>query len=167
MSDYIGFFLNSKSSVVSLETLEISHPSFSKTYYIVRNAVKGFTGNDENGKSISFEYYPLSISVNGVKNDLDSGINISLGDLGEIIPNEIDRIYKANSFDIKPIVKYRTYRSDDLSGPMFGPLVYEIPSFSFDGSNSSFEATAPRLNSNKTGIIYDISSTFRTLRGYL
>lgn len=167
MADYVGFFLNSKSSVVGLETLEISHPSFSKVYYIVRNAVNGILAYDENGNLIRYEYYPLSISMDGVKNDLDSGLKVSLGDLGEIIPEEIDRLIASDTFDIKPTVKYRSYRSDDLSSPMFGPLVYEIPAFSFDGENSSFEATAPRLNSTKTGIIYDISGAFRTLRGYL
>lgn len=167
MPDYIGFFLNSKSSVVGLETLEISHPSFSKTYNIVRNAVSGIKATDENGSLIDYDYYPVSISMDGVKSDLDSGLKVSLGDLSEIIPPELDRLLNDDSFDIKPTVKYRSYRSDDLSGPMFGPLTYEIPAFSFDGENSSFEAIAPRLNSNKTGIIYDISSTFRTLRGYL
>lgn len=167
MADYISFFLNSKSSVVGLETLEISHPSFSKTYYIVRNSVKGLIATDENGILTKYDYYPLSVSSDGVKNDLDSGLKVSLGDLGEIIPDEIDRLIASDTFHIKPIVKYRSYRSDDLSGPMYGPLVYEIPAFSFDGQNSSFEAVAPRLNSNKTGIIYDISGAFRTLRGYL
>ena len=38
---HIDFFFKSKSSIVELELLELTHPNFSIDYRIVRNAVDG------------------------------------------------------------------------------------------------------------------------------
>ena len=65
MSAYSEFFLNSKSSVVQLELVEISHPNFTKVYRVVRNAVQGVTVKLETGANATFEYYPLRIENNG------------------------------------------------------------------------------------------------------
>ena len=74
MTTYAEFFLKSKSSVVQLETLEISHPNFTKIYRIVRNAVQGVTVTLENGSSATFDYYPLAIENAGVRDDLDQAL---------------------------------------------------------------------------------------------
>ncbi len=166
MSKYSEFFLKSKSSVVQLETLEISHPSFTKVYRIVRNAVEGVTAKVENGSYVDFTYYPLQIENAGVRDDLDQSLKINLGDLGEVLPKELDEVTLANSFGIKPTVVYRTYRSDDLETPLFGPVVLEISSFAFNREGSSFEAKAPSLNINKTGEVYKLDR-FPMLRGFL
>lgn len=166
MSAYTEFFLSSKSSVVQLELLEISHPNFTKTYRIVRNAVDGVTVLLETFATEFFEYYPLQISGLGDRADLDFGIKIDLGDLGEVLPNELDEVSSNSGFGTKPIVKYRTYRSDDLSLPMFGPITLEVKSFSFNREGSTFEAKAPFLNVNKTGELYKIDR-FPMLRGFL
>lgn len=165
MSEYSEFFLKSKSSIVGLETIEISHASFSKVYYIVRNNSKGMTAKLETGESVNFVYYPISISIDGMRDDLDSGLTVTLGDLSEILPIEMDRLN--GDFSIKPTLKYRIYRSDDLTKPMYGPLVYKMPNVSFDGENSTITAKAPSLNNNRTGLIYDLSGVFRTLKGFL
>lgn len=68
---------------------------------------------------------------------------------------------------IKPKVLYREYRSDDLSSPMNGPLILEAKQFSFKSDGATFEAKAPSLNINRTGITYSVSGPFRTLRGFL
>lgn len=166
MSKYAEFFLKSKSSVVQLETLEISHPNFTKTYRIVRNAVEGTTVTLENGSLATFDYYPLQIENAGVRDDLDQSIKINLGDLGEVLPKELDEVSSNNGFGIKPIVIYRTYRSDDLTRPLFGPVTLEVSTFAFNREGSTFEAKAPSLNINKTGEIYSLDR-FPMLRGFL
>lgn len=166
MSRYAEFFLNSKSSVVQLETLEISHPNFTKTYRIVRNAVEGVTVALENGSLATFDYYPLRIENAGVRDDLDQSIKINLGDLGEVLPKELDEVSSNDGFGIKPIVIYRTYRSDDLTRPLFGPVTLEVSTFAFNREGSTFEAKAPSLNINKTGEIYSLDR-FPMLRGFL
>jgi len=100
MSDYSEFFLNSKASIVQLELIQIKHPNFSKDYNIVRNASNGVTVLLETEELLNFEYYPARISNNGNREDLDFGLKIELGDLGEIIPDELDNVSNANSFGI-------------------------------------------------------------------
>lgn len=95
MSDYTEFFLNSKSSVAQFETLEISHPYFSQTYWVVRNKTTGLTATLEDARVITFDYYPLRIQFLGTRDTLDWGIKVNLGDLGEVIPQEIDNVLSA------------------------------------------------------------------------
>lgn len=163
---YAEFFLNSKSSVVQLELLEISHPNFTKVYRIVRNAVKGITVKLETGDSASFDYYPMRIENDGMKGDLDQSFTITLGDLGEVLPKELDSVASAQGYNVKPVVTYRTYRSDDLTRPLFGPVLLEVESFAFNREGSTFTAKAPSLNVNKTGELYTLER-FPMLRGFL
>lgn len=163
---YAEFFLNSKSSVVQLELLEISHPNFTKVYRIVRNAVKGITVKLETGDTASFDYYPMRIENNGTKDDLDQSFTITLGDLGEVLPKELDSVASAQGYNVKPVVTYRTYRSDDLTRPLFGPVLLEVESFAFNREGSTFTAKAPSLNVNKTGELYTLER-FPMLRGFV
>lgn len=166
MPDYTEFFLNSKSSVVQLELLEIAHPDFTKTYYIVRNSTDGVTVILEDSTQQTFDYYPLKVTPAGSREDLDFGVRIDLGDLGEVLPEEFDAVASANGYDIKPTVKYRLYRSDDLTAPMLGPYTLEVTAFSFTREGASFEAKAPSLNVNRTGEVYRIDR-FPMLKGFL
>lgn len=166
MPTYAEFFLNSKSSVVQLELLEISHPHFTQTYRIVRNSVEGVTVALEDGRNYFFRYYPLKIEAMTAKDDLDQALTINLGDLGEVLPKELDEVSSNDGFGMKPTVVYRTYRSDDLSRPLFGPIMLEVESFAFNREGSTFEAKAPSLNINKTGELYKLDR-FPMLRGFL
>jgi hypothetical protein len=123
MSLYTEYFLNSGSDIVQLELLEISHPNFTKIYRIVRNAINGIDVTLEDLSTQHFDYYPLRVTANHNKADLDYGFKIDLGDLGEVLPKELDSISDAGGFGVKPVVKYRVYRSDHLSAPIYGPLV--------------------------------------------
>jgi hypothetical protein len=164
--EYATFFLNSESSVVKLETLEITHSSFTRPYFIVRNKTDGLTATLENDVEQEFEYYPLQLTPLGNRDDLDQSISILFGDLGEIIPTELDAVAQALTFSEKPQVKYRAYRSDDLSEPLLGPVILEIPSFSMSREGASFEAKAPSLNANRTGELYKLAR-FPMLRSFI
>lgn len=166
MSNYSQFFLNSASSVVQLETIEISHPSFTQIYRIVRNAIQGLTATLEDTTSATFKYYPLRLTPTKSSDDLDQAIKVELGDLGDVIPRELDQVSLAGTFQTKPSFKYRTYRSDDLSAPLFGPLALSITNLAFTKQGSSFDAEAPKVNLNSTGEIYTINR-FPMLKGFL
>lgn len=166
MNAYTEYFLKSKSSIVQLETIEISHPNFTKIYRCVRNNSAGITAKIETDATVAFDYYPMRITSSGARDNLDYGIKIELGDLGEVIPTELDAVASGNGFSTKPVVKYRTYRSDDLETILFGPITLEIGAFSFTREASSFEARAPLLNINGTGEFYTIDR-FPMLRGFL
>ena len=96
MSQYSEFFLSSKSSIVQLELLEISHPNFSEVFRIVRNAVAGVDVVLETGVTETFNYRPLKIKGIGTRDNLDFGLVIDLGDLGEVLPKELDLIVENN-----------------------------------------------------------------------
>jgi hypothetical protein len=166
MTDYAAYFLSSRSSVVFLETVEITHPSFTRTYWLVRNAIGGIVATLENGTAQAFEYYPLRIRPMSAKDDLDQTLEVDMGDLGEIIPVELDAIDAAGKMHIKPIVRYRAWRSDDLSTPLVGPLNLEMVDISSNQEGSTFKAGAPSLNLNRTGELYR-TVRFPMLRGVL
>jgi hypothetical protein len=160
------FFLSSNRSVAQLELLEISHPAFSQIYYIVRNKFDGVTVMHEDGTAHVYTYYPLRITRSGATDDLDSSLNIDLGDLGDVVSAELDRVRGAGTFTTRPTIKYRIYRSDDLSTPMVGPLIYEAINFAMKKEGTSFTAQAPSLNYVKSGERY-LPDRFTPLRGYL
>ena len=167
MPDYTSFYLNSAGSVVRIECFELSHPNFTKVYRVVRNVTAGITLNHENGLLYAYDYCPLKIERSNTTDDLDEGLSIGMGLLGDELPQEFDRVNAGVYSHIVPVLKYRVYRSDDLTAPMFGPSILEVRGCSFDDAGqASFEATAPRLNTTKTGEIYTFSR-FPMLRGFL
>lgn len=170
---YVGFFFNSQSSVVHLETVEVYHPSFENgnngsgtIYSVVRNAIYGLTATLETGASRNFLYYPLQLTPTGASDDLDQKIKVSLGDLGDLLSKERDNVVAAGTTTTKPLMTYRVFRSDDLSQPIDGPFQYEIPSITRTRQGASWEAGAPKLNTNQTGEIYSMA-TFPMLRGFV
>jgi hypothetical protein len=165
-SSALNYFLRSKRDVVALELLEITHPAFTRVYRIVRNAVDGIEVTLETGELATFDYYPARVVELGDQNDLDAGIRIDFGDLGEIIPKELDAAYAAGQMDVKPVVTYRVYRSDDLTAPMIGPVALEATTFSFKKEGATFEAAAPYVNRVRTGETYNVTR-FPMQRGFL
>jgi len=166
MSEYSEFFLNSLSSIVQLDLLEIYHQSFTQTFYLVRNKTDGVTVLHEDSSIRVYQYVPMRVTLSGPREDLDAILTVQLGDLGDIVPAQIDAIRAAGTSDVLPLVTYRTYRSDDLNTPLYGPLRFQIKKFSMSRDGSYFEARAPSLNVNKTGETYKIAR-FPMLDGLL
>ena len=153
--DYVSFFLNSESRVVEYETLDIYAPGFLERYRIVVNNSLGITASIETGEQVFFRYYPALIELPSESDDLDQVISITLGDVGEIISNELDRIHAQDSFNVKPTVIYRTFRSDYLLTSM-KRYVLEISELHEAFEGSTFEAKPPVINMVKTGEIYSL-----------
>lgn len=164
--DFTAYFLNSPASSVPYETLEISHPNFTRTYYLVRNAKDGMKATLETSETVDFEYRPMNFKPAGSSDDLEQSIQCDLGDLGETVPQEVDAVDDAGGWGIKPSCFWRTFRSDDLSAPIFGPLELEITNFAFTREGASFEAKAPSLNVSRTGERYS-TARFPMLRGFM
>lgn len=166
-TQYTEFFLGSNSKVAQLETLEISHPNLSATYRVVRNQRNNLIATLEDGITpATFVYYPVRIIERGQREDLEQGLSITFGDLGQILPVELDNIRAASGFGVKPVVKYRTWRSDYLALPLYGPIVLQVKSITNTSEGSTFEVVAPQLNVSKTGEIYR-TDRFPMLRGML
>jgi hypothetical protein len=166
MSIYSEFFLNSSSKVVELELIEIAHPNFTSTKRLVRNAIDGITVTLEDTSVHTFDYYPMAITVSGDRDNLDQGIKLNFGDLGQVLPAELDALFAADGFVIKPTLTYRTYRSDDLSAPLYGPAIFLVEDISFTKEGATIQAASQRLNQTSTGQLYTIDR-FPMLRGFL
>lgn len=165
MSKRSEYFLASASSNVQLELLKISHPSFSQDYFVVRNSDEDGITVTIDGQQVHFTYYPMRITALGNRENLDSGFRVEFGDLGEVLPKELDNIALEGTYEILPTVVYWTFESDDLTEPLFGPLTLEVEEFSFTKDGVAFEAKAPSLNVSQTGEVYS-PFRFPMLRGF-
>lgn len=166
----IQFFLNGKKDHAELETVEIYHPDFSKTYRFVRNHMEGITAQiqDMNGDNIyvEFEYRPIVFDILGFKDDLDQQLNISLGTLGEILPMELKRLKANNGFLTKPNIIYRTYSSGNLDYIMQGPIDLFAVEFLSREEGTAINAQAENISAARTGEIFDLNRFFM-LRGFI
>ncbi len=162
----VEYYFGATKDVVRFETIEISHPDFSKTHFLVANHYDGLTATLEDGRVIDFEHVPMRVPKVGVSENLDQTLLIELGDVGEIAAKEDANIEAAGGFGRLPDVIIREFRSDDLSGPMSGPYQLEIFNFGFTQGGVAFEAGPQSLNTNRTGETQSID-TFPMLRGFL
>lgn len=166
-SQYIDFFFGAPSSVAEIQTIEISQPSFSQVWRLQSSYRNGLTAKLESGEQVSFIYVPMRIKPLDERANLDFGLTVTLGDLGEILPDEIQRARAAGTLKSNPpVVKYRAYRNDDLEAPMFGPVSLQARQIARTGEGAKFNATAPEANANKTGALYR-SDLFPMLQGFL
>lgn len=166
MSAYTEFFLGTPRSVVELELIDITHPSFLYDYFIVRNSITGVTVTREDASVQLYQFYPITCKPLGFKDDLDQGFSLTVGDTGDTLAQEIERVRKADNFRVKPKFVYRSYRSDTLGAPLYGPVVLEIARVTTAPEGASFEARAPRVNDGRTGEVYRLDR-FPMLRGLL
>jgi hypothetical protein len=162
-----NYFYTSPSRVKRYQTIEISHSSFSHLYRVCRNcSLDGLQANIEDGTLASFDYYPMEIKRSGEQNNLDQSLTISFGDLGEILPQEIDRVVSADTSLEYPQIKYREFRSDDLTTVLAGPELYRIETIAFTKTQSTFDVVAPRLNLYGSGLIYN-NNDLPMLNGFI
>lgn len=162
---YAQFYLGTPANIIEFELVEITHQSFSQAWRVVRNKPGGLTVSLDGGLA-TFVYYPLRIVAKASRTDLNYSLTITLGDLGTIIPDEMARVRVAGTWLIKPTLRYMTFKSSDLTTPLFGPLSLEIPSFPIQSEGTEFSASAPSIDNNLTGEPYD-PNRFPTLRSLL
>ena len=151
-TDLTDFFFNTRESVVEYETLILQHPNFSQPYFLVRNKSPSLT--TVHGPN-TYDYLPMTIKPLASQTDMDQEIEVTLGDLGEVIAAELENIAEANGFNIKPQCTYATFRSDDTSARMFGPIDMNLDAVSLSKDGAAFKAKSTNFNVNTTGEIYD------------
>lgn len=155
MSAYSAFFFGSAPNIVQLQLIEFSHPFFSGTYRRVRNNTAGVTVTHEGGAGPFFySYLPLIIKPIGSGNDLDQSIEITFGDVGELVPTEIASVMKYNAMGTKPLITYREYRSDDLTVPLYGPFIFRVDKIGFNQTGATIKAKAAVFNRGRIGLYY-------------
>lgn len=164
-NEYAKFFLNRKVDVYQLECIELSHPSFLNTYRVVRNDDRGiYVKHKEGSGQFYYEYLPLTIQRSGMLGDLDQTLTVSVSGLGDILPDEFERVLEGQYADVKPTVNYRLYSSDNLNTPIHYLLGLQLAGVSMNNKAVTFKAESPRLNTSKTGDIFSLDR-FSGLKG--
>lgn len=160
------YLLDSSPAIVRLETLQISHPAFSKVYYVVRNAYKGISATIEDSTVKTFEYYPFEILKSTETADMDESYQIRFGDLGEVLPMELDRVNALGLIDSEVTVIYRQYTSDDLTTQLGNPVTLYATSFDFSQDGCQFVIEGKNIKDGKLWQIYTLNQ-FPMLRAFL
>ena len=171
VDDIKDFHLDSATSVVLLETLEISHTLWPDPIRLVTNHPDGISVTLESGQPATFEFIPLMIQRGNTSDDLDQTLNITVGDLGEVVPPLIQKIRNASS-DEKPQVIYRSFAFDAASMVLTKPTPIEIirglyvAKMNQDHQATTFESATSGKNSVKTGRTYNFEE-YPDLRGLI
>ena len=159
MTDDYEFYLVGNPQAVRLQLVEIAHPAFTQTFRFVRNHALGVTVTHENGVSAHYEYLPIPVQKGKSSTDLEQTLTITIGDVGEIIPKQIDLIRKSDLFAlIRPIVNYREYYSDKLGEPCLVGSNLEVTDYSLQKQGVVFKCQAKDIANTKTGSTYNLDS---------
>ena len=166
MTDYVSFFLNTDQTVLALNCLEISHPTFDSFYYCAEIS-RDTSINHEDFTQHTYKPKVMRIDRRNVSADLDQTIAITIGDVDSEFMKHFENIRKSEYPRVRPSLKFRMYRNDDLINPLVVLPELEIKNISKDGSgNVTFQAQAQELNSVSTGEIYTLDD-YPSLRGSL
>lgn len=159
IDDIKDLHLDSSPSIALLETLEIRHSLWPNPIRIVTNHEDGVDAMLETGEVVNFEFAPLLINKGKTSDDLDQVFNITLGDLGEIVPPLIKQI-RASDSDEYPQVIYRAYAFDTASMTFAKEKPIDITKGLFveqmsrDHQATTFDAKTPDKNTVATGRPY-------------
>ena len=163
MSNQLEEYLFATQPAYLIECIEIKHSLWATPLRYVTNMADGVSvGHDSS--YFNYEYVPLQIDKGSSSDDLDQSLSITIGDLGDIVPDLIDQILDAGSTE-RPKVTYRAYSSLDLSQPILVIDHLEVTDQSSDYQGTTFNAEAPKLNAVGTGLLFT-KANFPTLIGF-
>lgn len=155
-------YLNRSSSIYTIDAIEITHPIFS--IYLQRFVENIITVKHENGLDCSYRYAPMDITLTDARDDLDQVIELKVMDSD--LTNMLETAMRLLP-NTKPRMTYRSYRSDDLTEPMYILKGLLVSNAAFAKHNViQLEAKAMELNENGSGLIYTFED-FQLLRGFI
>ena len=161
----MDYWLRGRHDDVRLECIEIKHPSFSRDYRFVRNHADGVRARHEDGVYRDYEYLPMTVRAAKAADDLQQSFTMGIGDVGEIVPNEIDRLRRGTHRTVRPVVNYRVYLTSDLANPMNSVRGLEITDNQPQKQGAVFACKARELNKTDTSVIFT-TNLLPTLAGF-
>ena len=162
------FLASSPSRLRRVETLQITHPSFTGQWHLWNEPYVGVTKYyDDNDVLQTANMIPLNFKVNkgGSEANLDQklSITIDLVDSEDEFRTQMGLISLDNTVPI--YIWFREYLSDDLNSPQ-SDLKVQVESVSYQRGVATLQAVAPRLNVTRTGETYNAKDV-PMLRGFL
>ena len=140
-----------------IESVEISHSKWPSVQRFVTNSNLNLVLKHEDGQSFEYIFAPLTISKSAENGNLDQGLNIKIGDVGEVIPVLIDLILEDDDIEL-PKVNYRAYFIGQYDSPIVVARALDLESITRDWKGSECEVAAPGLNDNGNGEVYSAST---------
>lgn len=140
-----------------IKCIEITHPKWTSVLRFVTNSNFNINVKHEDGQS--FEYVPsnLTITKSSESGNLDQGLSVKVGDVGELIPECIDAFIYDEDI-VLPTASYREYFIGRYESPVVVSRGLDVEGVTRDDQGSDCEVVAPRLNDNGNGEVYDVST---------
>lgn len=135
---------------VDFDTLEISHPLFSKRYLLVVGTAP-LIATLETGVTVTFEPTSMNVTEGGNTNDMDQQASFTLPDVSNQLDDEMSRL--PLGLTDAPVFTFRSYVSTDLSYPARGPVTYDLQAISQSKGVYTADVGVPRMNERQTGIV--------------
>ena len=161
LSDKLKKLYTSSGNDVILETLQVSHTTFSNDFYIVKD-FQDFTANLENsGPQVTFNKY--SFSVNGPNKGSDGNItlNIVIDAVNLTLINLLETAVQDTNNNPITII-HRVYVQSDTTGPQRDPIKLQVRSLSIN--NFTISATAEMVGlENKKFLNINYDHRFKSL----
>lgn len=153
MNELEDFHLDSSPSVAMFECIEVSHNLWPEPLRYVTNNAFGITATNEDGKQAVYQYMPIKISKGSTSDNLNQKINITVGDLGQVVPHLLKTISDADSREAIKVI-YRAFASNNLDRPMDVVMGLEAVNMNRDWQGTTFDAAASGTNLTGCGRIY-------------
>jgi hypothetical protein len=135
---------------MDFDTVEITHPLFSKRYLLVVGTSL-LTATLETGELVTFEPTPMGVAEGGNNNDTDQQASFTLPDVGNLLDDEMSRLPLSDT--LAPVFTFRSFVSTDLSYPARGPVTYDLQTLTQSKGVFTADVGVPRLNERQTGIL--------------
>lgn len=135
---------------MDFDTVEITHPLFSKRYLLVVGT-SPLTATLETGELVTFEPTPMDVAEGGNNNDTDQQASFTLPDVGNLLDDEMSRLPLSDT--LAPVFTFRSFVSTDLSYPARGPVTYDLQTLTQSKGVFTAGVGVPRLNERQTGIL--------------
>lgn len=150
---------------VLFECIELSHPAIT-THRFVRNHDKGLTVTHENGVVADYQYAPIKVDRGQSNEKLSQTITVTIGDLGMIIPTEVDKILDSE-FELEhPTLTYRSFLSSNLNEPYETSRGLKVTENTPQKFGAVLKAKTRSLNDRKSFRKFSLDK-WRALRGFL
>ena len=162
------FLASSPSRIRRVETLQLYHPNFTKTFHLWKEPYLGTTKYyNESDVLTTANMQPLNFKVSkgGSQANLDQKMTITIDvvDVEDEFREQMNRI--PLSSEVPVYIWFREYLSDDLNNPQ-SEFKVQVESVTYSLGVATLQTVVPRLNTTRTGITYNTRDV-PMLRGFL
>ena len=155
MANQISFFLTNTRNLYWIDTIEMDHPDFVEPFYFQNEYIdEDIVATNEDLQQATYSYQLFDVKRNNVVADLDQGVGVTFADYKDVLKTAVNAASSSSPITLR----YRVFRSDDLTSPMDFIQVLKVVSVNCDAEGFvTFQAGAEQLNNVKTGDTYTLN----------